>query len=85
MRITAVNAGVGLLALGLVVLVLVCAYLVGYWSVFGEHWYTLITLERLLSLPTKVGAGFAVMAMAFVFIAYRLKGYACGRKLNVFG
>lgn len=83
MRITAHNAGFGLLALGLAALVLACAYLAGYWSFLGVQWHSLVTLERLSALPLKISVGFAGVAAAFVFMAHRLKAYACGRNLNV--
>jgi len=85
MRITAVSAGIGLLALGFIVLMLACAYLVGYWNVLGESWHAMVTLDRLFSLPMKVGFGFVVVATVFAVIAHRLKGYACGQKMNIFG
>ncbi len=82
MRITALNAGIALLVLGLITLVLACAYLFGYWSVFGEQWHSLITLDRLTTLPAKTNAGFAVVAIATIFIAHRLKAYAQGQGIN---
>ncbi|QJB55555.1 hypothetical protein [Pseudodesulfovibrio sp. zrk46] len=82
MRTTGASAAACLLALA-AVLLMACGYLIGYWQVFGEGVFASVTMERLLSLPVKVIAGFSMIAAAFVFIAGRLKGYACGRKLNV--
>ena len=85
MRITAVNIGLILLALGATALLFSCAYLVGYWNVFGEQWQSLVTLKRLTALPWKMNVGFTLIATAFVYIAYRLKRYACGQAMNRFG
>ncbi len=85
MRITALRTGVGLFALGTTLLVLACTYLVGYWSVFGEQWHSLVTVDRLVSLPFNIGIGFSVVAAAFVFMGHRLKVFACGQDINIPG
>lgn len=82
---TAASAAVGLLAAGATALLLACAYLGGYWNVFGVEWQSAVTLERLTSLPWKITAGFVGVATAFAFLAQRLKGYALGRDMNKLG
>ncbi len=83
MRITGRNIGGWLLVSIPVLILLGCAYLVGYWTVLDESWAEAISVSRLMSLPLPVLGGFGVVSVALAFMAARLTAYAHGQPVKL--
>lgn len=82
MRTIGRSFGLWLLFFVLAALSLGCAYLVGYWAVFNDHWMAALSLDHMTQLPLPVFIGMSLVAGAFTLIASRLASFAKGRAVN---